>query len=208
MSEELIKSLYALIDNLTDKVIKLDEKIESMNIQMAQLHVLHNAQIARLDILDKEVKGGINISNKRSIKLITKNDTVNSEGSEEVDDDVVSKSTTAIKKEKKEKKEKKSVTTTTKSKEKVTKKEIVVRTTELFFKYIVIYQNYNNMRDEYNDMIDQFSTDIDDNKGDISWYLNIASKIWSTFSKEDIKELLTKFQKWKSNTTDHKISLV
>lgn len=76
-----------------------------------------------------------------------------------------------------------------------------------FFKKIVMYNNYNGLRDHYTESIElvKKSSPTKNIENSEKYWISIGSNIWKTLDKTQKKEISDEYKKWKdsNNTTVH-----
>jgi len=67
-----------------------------------------------------------------------------------------------------------------------------------FFKKLIMYKNYNNMRNNYVEAINLVKSTIKKPENSESYWISIGNSIWKTFDKNQKKEILEEYKKWKA----------
>lgn len=155
-----------------NKIEIIAATVAETNNQVMKLNVTVNSLIARLEAFEKMYTSG-NVASKRPIKLHTSEN-----------DEVASMSSTS-------------------SKHKTTvdgagsEEKIINALT--FFKKIVMYKNYDNLRTKYSteDMINTAKLNVKKPEGTESYWISIGNAIWKILDKDQKKSIREEFNKWK-----------
>lgn len=145
--------------------------------QVMKLTVTVNSLIARLEAFEK-MHTSNNIATKRTIKVTPTNvpdpdetNSVSSNGS----------------------KQKMTVTNT------INEPEEKIVNALTFFKKIIMYKNYNSLRNKYSttETINNVKMGVKKPEGSESYWTSIGNSIWKILDKDQKKEVKEEFNKWK-----------
>ena len=190
------QSISEMKKELSDQRVLINKLVamaDDLKFQIGQSIVLINAQIARFDVLEKDLKTGININSKRSIKYTSTPKDDDSAANESELTENRSESSKTVSNTKGRKRE-------VVSKEPVTSK--VIRDAPGFFKYMVLYNNYNDMRNKYMESIQDVKENAKGKEGTMTWWVSIGSILWKIFQKDQKDFLSAEFKTWRDTVVN------
>ena len=169
MEESQISSIMSTVNETHDQVMKIT--------------VLINSLTARLEAIEKIQTSNI-VAPKRVIKVApVQHDT----------DDIASVSSTGSKRKQLITNESNTVELPVIN----TEEKIVNALT--FFKKIIMFKNYNGLRNKYSnsDMINTVKQTVKKPEGTESYWISIGNSIWKNLDKDQKKDVKEEFTKWK-----------
>lgn len=155
--------------NISSSLTTISNNISSLQEQSAVLSVSLNSIFARLDVLEKMIS--VPVQSKRSIRV---SETDKAPVESLVEQQPITKSDTS--------------TTTPNDK---------ILNALTFFKKIIMYSNYKDMRSNYNDVIKVIKPTIKKQDDSEAMWVSIGNTIWKTLDKDQKKDITDEFKKWK-----------
>lgn len=178
------------LTEVTSQLNTMETKTDCLEQEINKISMLVNVCIAKLDL----ISSALSTRTTESKRVIKTTATKEATAVKETTDDTASVASSSV--------QEATVTTVTKkaTKSSASKDDDSKIINALnFFKRIVMYKNYDNMRSKYTTeaMIKQAQADVKKPEGTDAYWTAIGNVIWKTLSKDEKKAIKDDFIRWK-----------